>query len=44
MSNEDLNLEMHAQLSYIREMREELIDPLVPVSIKEIILKTALNE
>jgi hypothetical protein len=44
MSNEELNLEMHAKLSYIREMRQELIDPLVPVSIKEIILKTAFND
>lgn len=44
MTNEELNLEMHAKLSYIREMKQELIDPLVPVSIKEIIFKTAFND
>ena len=44
METEELNLEMYASLLYIKEMKEELIDPKVPVSIKEIILKTALKD
>ena len=44
MNKEDLNLEMYARLSYIKEMRQELIDDKVPMSVKEIILKTAFNE
>lgn len=42
--NEELNLEMYASLSLIRNMRKELIDPKVPPYMKETILKTALNE
>ncbi len=41
---DDLNLEMYTKLSYIREMKEELIDPKVPESIKRKILNTALND
>jgi hypothetical protein len=41
---DELNLEMYTKLSYIREMKEELIDSKVPESVKRKILNTALND